>query len=410
MDICNLIAKNVIVGGNRRSSQIALGHVDDLHFINMKLPDSLSVNTHRIMSNNSICFTQKPRLQKLLDVFENIHVNGEPGFFNLKAAEKRRPNARGGNPCMEILLDSRGFCNLSTVVVTSHVKDGALDFADLHDSMRLATRIGIRQTNVTVSLPAWDVIQKRDRLTGVSMTGWMDALDSMSVSFNSDYAKLILKGMRDAANSEADTYSYKLRIPRPLLVTAIKPEGTLSQLPTVSSGLHRSFAPYFIRRIRVSKMDAVATALIEKGVPYVVDPNKSERLVFEFPIKTSAKISANDEPAMSQLERYFVMQENYTDHNSSCTLTIDRTETDEIVKKVHERFDDIVACAWLSKTPGTYPLMPYEEISKEEYEGRAKHMKSLDDLHELVNKHEETQFEEEPEVDPACSSGVCPVR
>jgi adenosylcobalamin-dependent ribonucleoside-triphosphate reductase len=386
-----------------------MGHPEDKEFLDAKLPHNLANNTHRTMSNNTVLFSERPSKEKIAQVFKNVMENGEPGFFNLQSANKRRPNVRGTNPCSEILLDSKAFCNLSSVVVTSHIKNEALDLADLYESVRLATRVGIRQTNVTVSLPEWDKVQKRDRLTGVSFTGWMEAFDKCSVNFDSSCAKLVLEGMRKTANTEADVYAYVLRIPRPLLVTCIKPEGTLSQLPTVSSGLHRSFAPFYIRRIRISSMDPVAKALQQKGMVPIPDPNKSERLVFEFPIKTGAKMSANDESAQDQLNRYLIMQKHYADHNSSCTLTIAPEEVEGIVNKVYEEWDNIVACAWLPKWTTAYPLMPYEACSEEEYLMRKAALPILTDLAVLVNEIEVQEFEAELDEDPACV-GACPVR
>jgi ribonucleoside-diphosphate reductase alpha chain/ribonucleoside-triphosphate reductase len=42
----------------------------------------------------------------------------------------------------------------------------------------------------------------------------------------------------DVANKSADKYAEELGVNKPLLKTTVKPEGSLSQLPTVSSGVH----------------------------------------------------------------------------------------------------------------------------------------------------------------------------
>jgi adenosylcobalamin-dependent ribonucleoside-triphosphate reductase len=422
LDVCNLIAKNVVVGGTRRSAQVALGSPQDTTFIEAKL--SLYTQnesgkwvvdeskSQRTMSNNSITYRSKPSKQDLSKVFERIMVNGEPGFFNLEAAKKRRPNAEGSNPCMEISLDNHGVCNLSTVVLTSHLReDGTIDRYSVEESIRLATRIGMRQTNVTLSMPKWDEVQKRDRLTGVSMTGVMDAFDALGWEFDSFPAITLLSELNEAANSEADDYAYEMRIPRPLLVTAIKPEGTLSLLPTVSAGLHRGFAPYFIRRISVSAVDPVAKALQSIGVPNEPDATKenSGRLKFSFPIKTAAKIAASAEPARRQLDRYLTMQRYYTDHNSSCTLTLAAEEVGEIVDMVHENWDEVIACAFLPKFTKSFPQMPYEEITEEQYNEMMLDFPDLSTLGEVVNRFEQDELVED-ELEADCSGGACPVR
>lgn len=312
--------------------------------------------------------------------------------------------------CAEILLDDRGVCNLSTVVLTSFLHNGKLDMNGLSKAFRLATRIGMRQTNVTLSMPGWDEVQKRDRLTGVSMTGVMDTLDSLGIDSNSNEAASLFNIFNKEANNEADLYSYDMRIPRPLLVTAIKPEGTLSLLPTVSFGLHKSYAPYYIRRIRVSSIDPVCAALRAKGVPNEPDKSKPDRIVFSFPIKTSATKASAEESAIDQLKRYYMLQDNYTDHNSSCTLYFTNEEIEEVVDTVFENWDKTIAIAFLPKYTGAFPQMPMEEITKEQYIEMEAIFPDLSDLDLLVNKLEINQFEENDLEDPACATGACPVR
>ncbi len=409
MDICNYIGKNVIVGGTRRSSQIALGSPDDEEFLEAKKDLwSTKQNLQRAMSNNSVVFESKPTFEKVQEVFKGIRNNGEPGFFNLEAARKRRPDMEGINPCAEILMDSRGFCNLATVNWKAYAEKGVFNIYGALEAIRLAVRLTMRMTNVTVSLPKWDYVQKRDRLLGDSLTGLMDALDLVGLEFDDPQAIQIFKTMSAEARAEADAYAFEMRVPAPLLVTTIKPEGTLSQLPTVSSGLHRSYAPFFIRRVRYSAMDPVCKALQRLGVPNEPDQGKKERIVFSFPIKTDAKTSANEEPARRQFERYLTMMEHYVDHNASCTLTIGEGEWEEMEKLVYDNFDKVVACAFLPKYTDAFPQMPYEEITKEQYEKLAAEFPNLDTLPDLVNQIETGEFESELEEE--CKGGYCPVR
>ena len=61
-----------------------------------------------------------------------MRYSGEPGFINAEAAIKRRPNMNGVNPCGEILLDTKGFCNLTTINAFAYVKeDNTLDLEGL---------------------------------------------------------------------------------------------------------------------------------------------------------------------------------------------------------------------------------------------------------------------------------------
>lgn len=103
LEIQNHIASNVVVGGVRRSSQIALFDVTDETIMDAKtdlwIPGSKNFgNDHRGMSNNSVFFNEKPTRETLAQIFQQIMRNGEPGFVNAEAARKRRPNFQGLNP------------------------------------------------------------------------------------------------------------------------------------------------------------------------------------------------------------------------------------------------------------------------------------------------------------------------
>lgn len=413
LDIINYLGKNVVVGGTRRSAQIGLISPENQACVDAKLNMwLLKQNLHRTMSNNTVVFKDKPSRDQLKHIFTNIRNNGEPGFLNYHAATSRRPEFFTINPCGEALLNNKGFCNLSTVNLMAFITEEGMDVERCKEAIRHAVRSACRITNVNISLPKWDKTQKKDRLLGVSLTGFMDLVDHVGrqyLSFSHPLFKKLLQELRATANEEADKYSFEMRIPRPLLVTVLKPEGTLSQLPTVSSGLHRAFAPYFIRRIRVSSIDPVGKALVDLGVPYETDKGKSERLVFSFPIKSGACMSAAEEPARDQFKRYLMFQEHYTDHNSSCTLTIGENEWTEIEDMVYDNWDKVVACAFLPKYTDAYPQMPYEEITKDQYEEMMKTFPNLDELVDLVNKYEQEEYED-GEIGSDCEGGACPVR
>jgi intein/homing endonuclease len=357
--------------------------------------------------------------------FKSLEYIGEEEVFDCTVQDLHRFDANGMivHNCAEILLDSKGVCNLSTVIMPSHLtvnEDGEywVDYVKLEESVRLATRIGLRQTNVTLSLPEWDKVQKRDRLTGVSYTGMEDMLDRLASWFRQERYSLLLQLMGKWANDEADKYAYEMRVPRPLLVTAVKPEGTISQLPTVSSGLHRAFAPYYIRRMSVTKTDPLNQALKELGVPWEEDRREKEstREIFLFPVETGAPISAYDERAVDQLSRYFLNQQLYTDHKSSCTIYVGSgydgydDEWDEVIQKVWDNWDNMVAVSFLPKHSlenPPFPQMPYEWTSKESYDKMMETFPDLSNLGEIVAKYEKerTEFYE---TGDACEGGVCP--
>lgn len=411
LDMINLIGENVVMGGVRRTSEIGVGHPDDESFIKAKQginwSDPNDPFRHRRCSNNSIFFEEQPSLARLRTILETIRFNGEPGFINAAAARKRRPWFEGLNPCAEILLADKGVCNLTTVNVCNFVKNGRLDKSALEKAVRLATRIGVRMTNVKLSMKKWNTVQKRDRLTGVSMTGWRDACELMNIDTLSVSAGRIRQEMRVWARDEATVYSNEMRLPQPLLVTTVKPEGTQSCLPTVSSGVHRAFAPYYYRRIEISKSDPLYHTMVELNYPAedkVTDPDTG---IITFPVKTPAKMAAYEESAIDQLENYYAFQTQYTDHNTSCTVYVGDDEWDDVANMLHDNWDDFVAVSFLPKSSGVFPQMPYQQITEDQYNKLARRVKPFDVS--VLRSLETSDGSTEP-LDSDCAGGACPIR
>lgn len=452
LDICNIIGKNVVVGGSRRAAEIALFDQDDQDCIEAKWGDKLGwfvfsdteeklpetynwdrfkedkywgrikwtanpASDHRTMSNNSMVFTQRPSREKLQEVMSIIQHNGEPGIFNLEAANLRAPRRSGLNPCAEILLNNKGVCNLSTVPWTSHMHYveeygvWAVNLFTLANAYRHAVRIGLRQTNVTLSLEKWDYTQKEDRLLGVSMTGVMHCLDRLNWSHEGPEYRNLLVSLRNIVNQEVDAYAKEMGVSRPLLVTTVKPEGSLTLLTTAGScGVHRSYAPGFIRRMKFAEFEPICKALKQLGVPHEKDASKwdSNRWVFEFPVLSEATMAADDESIESQFARYIIQQTNWTDHNTSITLYVGNDEWEKLPGLLLEYWDQVIAVSFLAKGHKGVQ-MPYEARPVAEIEERLSTFPDLTGLGQLVKEIEAGQHEEYAILDDACAGGACPI-
>jgi len=418
MDIANIIGQNVVVGGVRRTSEVILFDRDDQDILNAKnnlyeQVDGKWMKNEEIdfreMSNNSIYYSSKPTREQLSWHVKQMRYSGEPGFMNAEAAARRRPNLEGANPCMEVLLDREQMCNLTTVNVMGFVKDDKLNEKDLFEAQRLSVRAGFRMTFLDLELDQWDIKQKRDRLVGCSLTGWQDMVNATGMSTGEESE--LRKKLRDVAHKEAEFYAKKMGVNPPLLVTTVKPEGTLSQLPTVSSGVHYSHAPYFIRRVRINASDPLLKVCEELGYDIRPENGQTEEncrtKVISFPCSIPEGKTKNDVSAIGQLENYRSFQKEYTDHNTSITVHVKNDEWEEVEEWLWNNWGDVVAVSFVSLDDSFYAQMPYESISKQEFEKRVKEMMHF--IPSLIPKYEKDEMVIDP-GDESCSNGVCPIR
>ncbi len=419
LDIANIIGQNVVVGGVRRTSEVILFDKDDQEILNAKnnLYEQVEGKWvknealfHREMSNNSIFYTSKPTREQLAWHIKQIRYSGEPGFMNAEAAAKRRPNFQGANPCMEVLLDREQMCNLTTVNVMGFVKGDKLEEKKLLEAQRLSVRAAFRMTFLDLELDHWDIKQKRDRLVGCSLTGWQDMVNATKMTKEEE--AVLRKKLRGVAHQEAESYSQRLGVNPSLLVTTVKPEGTLSQVAGVSSGVHYSHSPYFIRRVRINAHDPLLKVCEELGYDIKPETGQTEEncrtKVISFPCCAPAGKTKKDVSALEQLEIYRSFQKEYADHNTSITVHVRDEEWKEAEEWLWNNWDDVVAVSFVSQEESFYEQMPYEEISQEEYEKRVKEM--LPFIPSLISKYEREETEIDTGDDESCFNGVCPVR
>ena len=412
LDIANIIGENVVVGGVRRTAENGLIDHDDEELINAKNNLYIQLDgewienkeiSHRKMSNNSIFYTKKPSREKLHWQIEKMRYSGEPAFANAEAASKRRNNFEGLNPCFEVLLRSKGLCNLITLNVMGFVFNGKLNLDMLLEAQKLSARAGYRMTCVDLELHEWDLVQKEDRLLGCSLTGWQDMVNATNISIEEQ--KEILTKLKEVAIEESKKYSYQLNMKEPLLVTTVKPEGTLSLLPGVSSGVHYSHSPFYVRRIRINSDDPLVKVCEELSYPVFEDGINTK--VIEFPVKSPKGKTKYDVSAIEQLEIYKMFQECYVQHNTSITIHVREYEWDGVEQWLWDNWDDVIEVSFLSLSDSFYNLMPYEAITEEEYDKRIKAMNPF--IPSLLSKYEKEEIELDIGND-GCESGSCPVR
>lgn len=418
LDIATIISENVVSGGVRRSAMMVICDEEDEEVINAKrniykVVDGKWIEdaeiSHRKMSNNSVLYTHRPSKERIKEIIDSIKINGEPGFINGEEAARRKPAFQGCNPCGEILLRSKQCCNLTTNNLMGFVNGSELDEEHLTEIIRLSTRVAIRMTLVDVELPEWNKVMQEDRIIGVSLTGIMDMVNKTGMSY--DGLAGLLSRLKNEVHKEGRRYCEELGIQPPNLMTTIKPEGTLSMLPCVSSGIHFAHSNYYIRRIRISATDPLYKMIEALGCYPIYNENGQTDedctiKVIEFPIKAPEGRTKYDVGAIEQLELYKMSMKNWSDHNTSITVHVRDHEWDDVARWVYDNFDSIVGITFLPLSEETYPLLPYERTTKEDYEERIKNIKPFD--YELLARLEDE--EEHDIIDKECDSGFCPIR
>ena len=419
LDISNIIGENVVVGGVRRTAEIVLIDESDTESVTAK-EDLYTYDgatwtpnkeiSHRSMSNNSIFYRAKPTRPQLEWQIEKMRYSGEPGWVNAVQADQRRPNFKGTNPCCEILLDSKGMCNLTTINVLAFVNErGILDTSGLLEAQRLSARAGYRMTCVNFELLKWDAVQKRDRLLGCSLTGWQDMVNA--AGYTVAQQRTLLRELRKEAHKAGNGYAEELGLPKPLLTTTVKPEGTLSQLPTVSSGVHYSHSPFYIRRVRISAGDPLVSVCKDLGWSVKNEVGQTDAdcstKVIEFAVKAPKGRTKYEVSALEQLENYKLFMEEYVDHTCSITVSVRDEEWDDVTDWVWDNWDITVGVSFLSLDDSFYDLLPYESIDEETYNAINSKMRPF--AASLLSKYEKKETTLDIGTE-GCESGACPVR
>ena len=95
-------------------------------------------------------------------------------------------------------------------------------------------------------------------------------------------------------------------------------------------------------------------------------------------------LEINNELAVTQLERYKMVMQNYVDHNCSITVSYDADEVSSIIDWILENWDDYVGVSFLYNTDPTksaedlgYLYLPQEVVSKEKYKEYVAQLKPI---------------------------------
>lgn len=413
-DIMCMVADIVVVGGVRRSAMLSLSNLSDERMRNAKTGQWWTDTGYRRLANNSVAYTEKPEPEIFIKEFLTLieSKSGERGIFNRVAATNsaKRTGRRkwegvdfGTNPCGEINLRSKGFCNLSECVI----RPGDTK-ATIKRKIRLAVIIGCLQSTLTdfrYLRKEWQKNAEEERLLGVSMTGIMD--NPLTSTNGPDLAKL-LDELRLYAVEVATEWAGKLGIAVPAAVTCVKPSGTVSQLVNCAPGIHTRFARWIIRAVREDRKSPVGAFLKSIGVPHEpesVSPNDVD--VFYWALESpEASVCRNDLTALGQLELYLTYKMHWTEHNPSCTIYVREAEWTDVLAWVYKHFDIIGGVSFLPHSDHIYQQAPYTEVTEAEY-AAARAKQPHIDWGRLPEYEHEDMTTANKEL--ACAAGVCEI-
>lgn len=423
-DIACMIGECVVAGGVRRSAMISLSDLDDADIRDAKKGAFYTTEPQRMLANNSAVYTKKPSAAEFIEEWSALvrSGSGERGIFNRGSLIKTLPARRidilkksgyvdelgvnitgliGTNPCGEIILQSKQFCNLSEIVARSDDNE-----ASLLRKIRIAAIIGTYQATLT-DFPylskEWKENCEKERLLGISITGQWDCPLVRDPK--------ILENLRDEAIKINKLYAERFGIEASTCITCVKPSGTLSQMVDCSSGMHPRHAPYYIRRVRIAATDSLFKMLKDQGVPYQPEIGQTmgnaTTYVFEFPVKAPGNsVYKDDLRAIDQLNHWKVVKTHYTEHNPSVTISVGDDEWLEVADWIYRNWDIVGGLSFLPRDNHVYPLAPYETIDENQYK-ELLHRVAHIDYSKIITYEKKDELDVKKEL--ACVAGICEI-
>ena len=414
-DITCKIGEVVVVGGVRRSALISLSNLSDDRMRHAKAGQWWEANPQRTLANNSACYTEKPDIGIFMDEWKALYdsKSGERGIFNREssinmAARNGRRETEGWefgtNPCSEIILRDREFCNLSEVVV----RHGDTP-QTLKEKVYLAAILGTIQStliNFKYLSSMWKKNCEEERLLGVSLTGIMD---NKYTNGKDGDPSLLLQELKEIAVNTNKEWAKKIGINQSVAVTCVKPSGTVSQLTDAASGIHARHNKFYIRTVRGDKKDPLTKMMSESGFPVEDDVIKPDHTsVFSFPMKVNGNaVFRTDMTAIEQLELWLIYQKNWCEHKPSVTISVREHEWMEVGAWVYENFDYMSGVSFLPFTEHTYQQAPYQDCTEKEYKNLQKKMPKEVDWSRLSDYESMDMTIGAQEL--ACVAGVCEI-
>jgi ribonucleoside-diphosphate reductase alpha chain len=399
-DILCFIANSVLAGGIRRSAMICLFDHDDEAMITCKYGDWWEINEQRGRANNSAVLKRgEISEEQFKSLWERIEASGsgEPGIYWTNDTDW------GTNPCCEIALRPYQFCNLCEVNVSD-----VQNQIDLNDRVSVAAFFGTLQAgffNFHYLRPIWAKTTQKDALLGIGMTG----------IGSGEILKYNLEIAANTAMVVNQLITEKIGTNEAARITCIKPSGTTSLVLGTASGIHAWHNDYYLRTMRFNKNEDVAVYLMDKHPELCEDDvlRPTDTVCVRIPVKAPEGSIFRTETAIDTLERVKKFSQEWVKpghingantHNVSATVSILEDGWEEVGKWMWENREVYNGLSVLPHFGGSYKQAPFEDITKEQYEERITHLKSVD-LTKVTELDDTVDFGQVA----ACSGNQCEI-
>lgn len=398
-DMACVIADAVLAGGIRRAAMICLFDRDDSDMLNCKAGEWWNMAPYRGRSNNSAVL---PRGEVTQEEFQELMKrveasgSGEPGVYWTNNEDW------GTNPCCEIGLRPYQMCNLT------EINAGAIhNQKEFNLAAKAAAFIGTLQAGYTdfhYLNPKWRIACEKDALIGVSMTG----IASGTVT------KLDMEWAAECVIEENRRVAKLLGINPAARSTCVKPAGTTSLVLGTSSGIHAWHAPYYIRRMRAGKDEALAQYMMRVAPDLVEDDVfNSKQVILSFPQKAPDGATVRTEDMFSLLERVKDVAVRWVGkghvsgintHNVSCTISVQEHEWKPLATWMWNNREHYNGISVLPYNGGTYVQAPFEDCTKEQYEAMLPLLEAID-----ISEVYEENVSIDLKAELACAGGGCEI-
>ena len=355
-DIIAHLADSVLSGGVRRSALMILFSPEDEEMVNCKHGDWFSTNPQRARFNMSAALDRGQVAREVYErLFEAMRTSGDPGLY------WRDEFGIGCNPCCEIgfrPVDQYGntgwqVCNLVSINGLCCTTE-----EEFYKICRCASTLATVQAtymDFAYLSPATRNIIESDPLIGVSIGGIMN---NPQVLTNPN---ILSVGAMQVRQQNAKVARI-LGINPATRTTCVKPDGTVSLLLGMTSGIHGAYAKRYLRSVEANIEEPNLKAY-EEANPKAVQPNifkpTTDKKIF-FPIEESEETLLRSELAGLKLLEYVkLVQQSWvipgmTDMNSpiknnvSNTVDVPNDQWDVVRDWVWENQDYIAGVTFLS--------------------------------------------------------------